>query len=93
VTYRPGEPVRVSGRGHAGHHRTPAYVKGRTGTVERMRGSFKNPEALAYGADRVPTRRLYSVAFLQQELWPGYAGGPQDRVYVDLYEHWLEPAR
>jgi nitrile hydratase len=84
--------VRVSNRAHAGHHRTPGYLTGRSGTIERVHGSFKNPETLAYGGDGLPTRPLYSVGFAQLELWPAYAGPAEDRLYVDLYEHWLEPA-
>ncbi len=83
----------MSSRGHAGHHRTPTYLKGRTGTVQRMHGSFKNPETLAYGGDGLPAQPLYTVIFAQGELWPGYAGAPKDHLHVDLYEHWLEPAR
>jgi nitrile hydratase len=90
MSYRPGEQVRVSGRSHAGHHRTPAYLKGRTGTVERVRGSFRNPETLAYGGDGLPTIPLYSVSFLQHDLWRNYPGGARDRLWVDLYEPWLE---
>ena len=33
---------------------------------------------------------LYRVQFRQADLWPGYAGGPNDSVVADLYEHWLE---
>ena len=91
MNYRPGDRVRVSSRAHAGHHRTPAYVKGRTGTIERVRGSFKNPETRAYGDDGLPVQPLYSVAFAQQDLWSGYPGRSDDRLYVDLYENWLEP--
>jgi nitrile hydratase len=88
--YRPGERVRVSSRAHGGHHRTPAYLKGRTGTIERVHGSFKNPETRAYGGDGLPLRPLYAVAFVQRELWPEYGGRAEDRLHVDLYEHWLE---
>jgi nitrile hydratase len=92
MTYRPGERVRVSSRPHPGHHRTPGYLKGRTGVVERVYGSFPNPETRAYGGDGLPTRSLYNVGFVQRDLWSGYAGDADDRLYVDLYEHWLEPA-
>jgi nitrile hydratase subunit beta len=91
MSYRPGERVRVSSRAHGGHHRTPAYLKGRTGTIERVRGSFKNPEMRAYGEAGHPARSLYSVVFAQQDLWPEYRGSTDDRLCVDLYEHWLEP--
>ncbi len=92
MRYRIGERVRVSNRAHAGHHRTPGYLKGRTGTVERIQGSFANPEARAYGADGLPEVTLYLVGFAQRDVWPGCGGDVNDRVCADLYEHWLEEA-
>ena len=47
VTYRPGERVRVADRRHEGHHRTPGYLKGKVGNVERLHGRFTNPETLS----------------------------------------------
>ena len=44
MSYGPGERVRVAARRHDGHHRTPDYVKGKTGTVQRVHSSFTNPE-------------------------------------------------
>jgi hypothetical protein len=81
VTYAVGERVRISPREHEGHHRTPAYGKGRTGMVERLHGSFLNPETRAYGEDGYPEQQLYLVAL---------DSGTQDRVLLDVFEHWLE---
>ncbi len=92
MSYAAGMRVTVSPRLHDGHHRTPAYVKGRTGIVERVHRSFTNPETRAYGSDGLPEQRLYLVGFDQAELWDGYRGRTSDRLYVDLFEHWLEPA-
>jgi len=92
MTYHPGQRVRVAARAHEGHHRTPGYVKGKTGTIERAHASFKNPETRAYGADGLPEQRLYLVGFDQRDVWPGYAGQGRDRIYLDLFEHWLEDA-
>ena len=91
MSHRAGERVRVSTRAHAGHHRTPGYLKGRTGTIARVHEEYANPESLAYAGDGLPAVRLYSVSFEQGELWPEYRGGGDDRLYADLYEHWLEP--
>ena len=90
MSFRVGQRVRVATRDHDGHHRTPGYVKGRSGTVERAHGSFTNPETRAYGADGLPERRLYLVGFAQEEVWGDYRGAPSDRIYVDVFEHWLE---
>ena len=92
MKYEPGASVRVADRPHAGHHRTPSYLKGKTGVVERVHDSFTNPETRAYGADGLPVERLYLVRFAQAELWPGYAGESADRLYADVFEHWLEAA-
>ena len=87
-----GQRVRVAARPHAGHCRTPGYLKGKAGTVEWIHGSFTNPETRAYGADGLPEQPLYGVVFAQRDVWPVYAGPAGDRVVVDVYEHWLEKA-
>jgi Nitrile hydratase beta subunit, C-terminal len=81
MTFRNGQRVRVSARPHDGHHRTPAYIKGKVGTVERVQGEFTNPETRAYGDDGLPKQPLYLV---------GFDHGRRDRILVDVYEHWLE---
>jgi nitrile hydratase subunit beta len=92
VTFAPGQRVRVDAREHEGHHRTPAYLKGRTGTVERVHAAFRNPETRAYKGDGLPKQRLYLVGFAQRDLWPDYPGQAGDRLYVDVFEHWLQEA-
>ena len=80
MNFEVGDRVRVVDRAHPGHNRTPAYVKGRSGRIERIHGSFTNPETRAYGSDGLPEVVLYQVAF---EFEPA-------RTYVDVFEHWLE---
>jgi nitrile hydratase len=73
--------------------RTPAYVRGKQGWIERVQGEFRNPEILAYGGDGMPRQPLYLVGFRLAELWQArYAESPVDTLYVDIYEHWLESA-
>jgi len=92
ATFKAGDRVRVKAAERAGHIRTPAYVRGKPGWVERVHGEFRNLEQLAYGRDGVSRQPLYMVGFLQTDLWPQrYAESPRDRLYVDIYEHWLEP--
>ena len=91
MTFDVGQSVRVSSRGHDGHHRTPGYLKGKTGRVERAHEAFTNPETRAYGSDGHPKVRLYLVAFDQADVWPGYAP-VGDTLRADFFEHWLEPA-
>ena len=87
-----GAAVRVRAAYPPGHIRTPWFVRGKAGVVERLCGSFANPEELAYGRDGLPKRPLYRVRFRQDSLWPDYAGAAEDTLDVEIYEHWLEPA-
>jgi len=89
--FRSGDRVRVRFEDRPGHIRTPWYVRGKSGWVERVYGDFHNPESLAYGGDGLPTRTLYLVAFNQADVF-GAAEAPKDKVLVDIYEHWLDPA-
>ncbi len=90
--FAPGARVTVATRRPACHHRAPAYIKGRTGMVERLCGTFGNPETLAHGGDGTPCQPLYRVAFAAAELWGARAERGDDRIEVEVYEHWLEAA-
>jgi hypothetical protein len=89
--FAPGATVRVRTAYPPGHLRTPCYVRGRRGAVERICGAFANPEELAYNRPGLPRQPLYRVRFRQVDLWPDYAGPATDTVEVELYQHWLEP--
>lgn len=88
-----GQAVRVHAHYPPGHVRTPFYVRGKSGHVERICGAFGNPEELAFGRSGEPLRTLYRIRFRQSDLWPDYAGAADDTVEVEIYEHWLEPAQ
>ena len=90
-TFQAGDPVRVRGSHPPGHLRTPYYIRGKTGVVERVLAEFGNPEELAFGRHDSPKTRLYRVRFEQPEVWGEYAGPASDTIDVELYEHWLEP--
>ena len=90
--FQTGDAVRVRVDSPAGHFRTPAYVQGRTGRVAALCGVFRNPESLGHGGSGLPARPLYRVEFSQGDLWDDYAGSGSDKLLVDIYEHWLEPA-
>ena len=72
-----------------GHIRTPVYVRGKEGIVVRCFGSFPNPETLCLGRDGKPEKKLYEIRFRQRDLWSDYAGGANDTLDMDIYEHWL----
>ena len=87
-----GDRVRVKAANPPGHRRTPAYIRGKEGAIERVCGSFPNPEELAYGFDGEPKRVLYRVRFRQREVWPSYDPVTEDFIEMEIYEHWLETA-
>jgi nitrile hydratase len=89
--FLPGDPVKVRRAEPPGHLRTPFYVRGHAGVVERVCGAFPIPEELAYNRPGTPARPLYRVRFNQRELWPDYRGPASDVVEVEIFEHWLEP--
>ena len=89
--FAPGDRVRVRQADPPGHTRTPWYIRGKVGVIERVLDEFPNPEERAYGRSGEPRQRLYRVRFRQVDIWPDYAGGAEDTVDVELYQHWLEP--
>lgn len=88
--FRIGEPVRVREAFPPGHVRTPFYIRGKSGVIERVLAVFPDPEERAFGRPGTPGRRLYRVRFPQQQVWPDYAGAPADTLDIEIYEHWLE---
>ena len=89
--FKPGDRVKVRFEDRPGHLRTPWYIRGKTGWIERVYGDFLNPESLAFGRDGLPKKTLYSVAFNPADVW-GKPAGLKDKVLVDIYEHWLDSA-
>jgi len=83
------ERVRVKAMMPPGHVRTPAYLRGKTGVIERPLGPFKNPEQLAYGLP-APEKQLYRVRFTMAEVWGDQAECPTDTLDAEIYDHWLE---
>lgn len=88
--FHTGDRVLVREAYPIGHVRTPYYIRGKRGVIERICGAFGNPEELAYARSGEPARPLYRVRFLQRDVWPDYAGEGHDVVEIEIYEHWLE---
>ena len=87
--FQRGTRVRVNLECTLGHIRTPAYIQGKTGLVNRVHGSYLNPESLAYGGTGLPSKNLYMIEFDQAEVWADYRGEIGDKLYADIFEHWL----
>jgi nitrile hydratase len=90
--FRTGDRVAVRAAYPIGHVRTPYYIRGKRGVIERLCGAYSNPEELAYARPGLPKQPLYRVRFLQREVWPAYSGSLRDTVDVEIFQHWLEPA-
>lgn len=87
----PGTKVRVRSFFPPGHVRAPAYLRGKQGVVERVVGTFENPEQLAYGLEADMKVNL-RVRFTMSALWGDAAENPEDTLDAEIYDHWLEPA-
>ena len=85
------EWVKVREMSPPGHVRTPFYLRGKVGQIERRLGQFPNPEGLAYN-QKAERRSLVRVRFLMSEVWGRSAENPNDILEAEIYEHWLEAA-
>jgi hypothetical protein len=77
--FRSGDRVRVRTQVREGNPRTPAYLRGMTGTVLLRHGVVDNPLD-----HRDPYPPLYSVVFALPD-----GRNPHDEVLADLHEEWL----
>jgi nitrile hydratase subunit beta len=88
--FAPGQAVLARNIHPAGHTRLPRYVRGRRGVILRRHGAHVFPDSRARGDGDNP-QQLYTVAFAARELWgPDAAAG--DKIHLDLWESYLEPA-
>ncbi len=71
----------------ATHTRLPRYARGKTGTVEAVRGCHVFPDTAAIGAGDDP-QWLYAVVFPARELW-GEAADPAITVSIEAFEPYL----
>jgi nitrile hydratase subunit beta len=72
------------------HTRLPAYLRGRTGIIERILGPHVFADSHAQGLGEDP-QWLYTVRFEARELW-GSEAAPGHRVSFDAWQPYLEPA-
>jgi hypothetical protein len=86
VSYRPGAVVRVRAADPDHHTRVPRYVRGHTGQVVAVLGSWPLPDDSARGLVPVRPQACYAVRFRAADLW----GSGEHTVTVDLWESYLE---
>jgi nitrile hydratase subunit beta len=88
AAFRPGQRVRVRRMRPEGHTRCPRYVRGASGTIERVHGDDRLADAVARG-ESPPAEAVYAVRFRSDDLF-GPREEPPYRVLVDLWESYLE---
>ena len=88
--FQAGQQVRARNMHPVSHTRLPRYVRARLGTIERDHGVFVFPDTNAHLLGEKP-QHVYSVRFAARELW-GEQAAPDDSVYLDLWDDYLEPA-
>ena len=91
AAFRPGDRVRILTRSPIGHYRVPIYLRGKTGTVEAViEPTAIDNEEEGYGRNAGSRRHYYRLAFAMTELWPDYAGRPNDGLRIEVFESWIE---
>ena len=88
--FKPGDRVVTKNVHPKGHTRLPRYARGKPGVVDRFHGIDTLPDTNAHGLGTCP-EPLYSVRFEAADLW-GETAEPRQKVYIDLWESYLEPA-
>jgi nitrile hydratase len=85
-----GDRVSVRNEHPEGHTRSPRYVRGKTGVIQRCHGHEVFPDLISeYLADQPQV--VYSVQFEGNEIW-GPSAEPATIVSIDLWDSYLDPA-
>jgi nitrile hydratase len=88
---RAGDDVKIAMRFPLGHFRVPNYIRGKRGRVETViEPPAVNNEEEGFGRNAGAKRHYYRIAIPLTELWPKYAGSPNDGLRIEVFETWLE---
>ena len=87
-----GDEVRVRNLHPRGHIRLPGYARGKRGVVATDNGvwDLQDTDEDGHRLGEFP-QHVYTVRFRSRELW-GDRASPKDAVFIDLWEHYIEPA-
>ena len=88
--FKVGQLVRTRAQAADHHTRLPGYLRGKTGSIDRVLGTHVFADAHARGLGEDP-RWLYTVVFDAAELW-GTGATPRHRVSFDAWEPYLVAA-
>jgi nitrile hydratase subunit beta len=87
--FKPGQPVRTRNHHPSGHTRLPRYLRGKQGVVDRVFDSFVFPDTNSRREGENP-QYVYSVRFEAQEVWGAETSEPNETIYFDCWESYLE---
>jgi nitrile hydratase subunit beta len=87
INFMPGDTVEVCAEHVPGHHRLPAYIRGKTGVVVGVSPAYPFPDAHAHGvaAHDEPT---YDVRFRARDLWPN--NSEDALIHVGVFQSYLK---
>ena len=71
------------------HLRTPGYIFGAVGIIERFVGVYQSPELNAFQHVE-GVQPLYRVRFAMGDVWREYDGPAHDTIDVEIYQSWLQ---
>ena len=71
------------------HTRVARYIRGKQGVVYRVYDSFVFPDTNARREGENP-QYVYSVRFKAKDIWGEHTGEPNEAIYFDLWEPYLE---
>jgi nitrile hydratase subunit beta len=89
--FAPGERVRILTRSPIGHYRVPTYLRGKTGVVDAViTPAAVDNEEEGFGRNAGSKRHYYRIAVKLKEIWSGRPETRDDRLYIEVFETWLE---
>lgn len=89
--FKVGETVRVKTYHPSGHTRAARYMRGKQGVVDRVYDSFVFPDTNSRREGENP-QYVYSVRFEAAHVWGAETSEPNETIYFDLWEPYLEAA-
>ena len=90
VRFGPGDWIEVLDLDPPRHMRIPMYIRHKVGQVLELRGLYLNPEQLADGDKAGPVIPVYRVSFFLRDIWPKEHHGQNDRLLIEIYDHWMK---
>lgn len=87
-----GDAVVARNINPTGHTRLPRYARGKRGVIRANRGVFSFADSKAQGDGPAP-QHVYTVAFTAAALWGQDGRTGRDKICLDLWDGYLEPAQ